>query len=159
MAGAAVALWVGRRQLPLAPILALLGAWLVTGHLLPPAGATLAWIAVPLAVLAIGQRSYPVVRRSARFGDISYGLYLWGFPVQQLLVWAVPSISVGTHVALSLLIVAPIALLSWHLVERPVLRAVRGRQRRVGEAASGYVEHASRVVGGNDPPSTQQPAS
>ena len=52
------------------------------------AGKTLwvSWVALPYAVLVIGLASTPVVRRAARYGDMSYGLYLWAFPVQQVLV-------------------------------------------------------------------------
>jgi len=45
------------------------------------------WIFVPYIVLTIGWASTPVLRRFGRFGDPSYGMYLYAFPVQQTLVY------------------------------------------------------------------------
>lgn len=60
-----------------------------------------------------------------RFGDYSYGIYLWGFPMQQL----VASHASGWVVALNALLAWPLAcamaVLSWHLVEKPAL-ALKG---------------------------------
>jgi peptidoglycan/LPS O-acetylase OafA/YrhL len=59
----------------------------------------------------------------ARRGDLSYGLYLYAFPVQQILIQYY-----GEHLGpLSLTIAATalatiLAALSWHLVEAPFLR-------------------------------------
>jgi peptidoglycan/LPS O-acetylase OafA/YrhL len=59
-----------------------------------------------------------------RGGDYSYGIYLYGFPIQQ----AVAALGEWTHSAavnliLSLPVIAMVASLSWHLVERPALSA------------------------------------
>lgn len=45
------------------------------------------WLAVPIAVLLIGTASTPYIRQTGRFGDVSYGLYLYAFPVQQTFFW------------------------------------------------------------------------
>jgi peptidoglycan/LPS O-acetylase OafA/YrhL len=66
--------------------------------------------------------------RAARFGDLSYGTYLYAFPLQQLIVRAA-----GNHMNPYLLFVVatPLAILfalaSWHLVEKPFLQAGRKR--------------------------------
>ena len=59
-----------------------------------------------------------------RGGDYSYGIYLYGFPIQQ----AVAALGEWTHSAavnliLSLPVIGMVAYLSWHLVERPALSA------------------------------------
>jgi peptidoglycan/LPS O-acetylase OafA/YrhL len=55
--------------------------------------------------------------------DLSYGMYIFGYPVQQTLVWAdVARYGVATHVALAVAVPILLAFLSWHLVERPALR-------------------------------------
>lgn len=63
--------------------------------------------------------------RALRFrlpGDYSFGLYLWGFPVQQI----VADINPTMNNYLGLLIVIPatllLAVVSWHLVEQPAIR-------------------------------------
>lgn len=57
-----------------------------------------------------------------RFGDYSYGLYLWGFPVEQMVAH---SFGVPTRPMLIFVISLPLTLLcamfSWHLVEKPAL--------------------------------------
>lgn len=60
---------------------------------------------------------------AARFGDLSYGLYIYGWPVEQALVW----LNGGTMpwaklFALALPITAALAFLSWHLIEKRALR-------------------------------------
>lgn len=78
------------------------------------------WLTLPYMVLAFGRMSMPLLHRASRFGDLSYGLYLYAFPVQQ----AVMAIWPNAHypVLLCTMLTVPLALLSWHLVERPALR-------------------------------------
>lgn len=77
------------------------------------------WFTLPYMVLAFGRMSLPVLRRTARLGDFSYGLYLYAFPVQQavLAIWPHSTYPVLICAALTL----PLAALSWHLVEKPAL--------------------------------------
>ncbi|MBR2834284.1 MAG: acyltransferase [Coriobacteriales bacterium] len=65
--------------------------------------------------------------KQARFGrvfavhDYSYGIYLWGFPVQQLITHAI-GVSALTPFCMTLLCFAvtlPLAMLSWFLIEHP----------------------------------------
>ena len=80
------------------------------------------WIFVPYIVLTIGWASTPVLRRFGRFGDPSYGMYLYAFPVQQTLVYLSDN-QIG-FVALTVwttLIVVVLGLLSWRLLEKPAL--------------------------------------
>jgi peptidoglycan/LPS O-acetylase OafA/YrhL len=60
-------------------------------------------------------------------GDFSYGLYLYGFPIQQLLMQFFPSEnwSVFGVTAASTAATLPFAVASWYWVERPCLRLKR----------------------------------
>lgn len=58
-----------------------------------------------------------------KFGDISYGVYIYAWPVQQL-VWSQGQ-SAYMNTALSTIIVVVIAYASWRLVEKPALRLKR----------------------------------
>ncbi|QWZ07219.1 acyltransferase [Nocardioides panacis] len=80
------------------------------------------WLALPYAVLAIGLASTPVVRRAARYGDMSYGLYLWAFPVQQVLVGELGVRRMLVDIPLVTAVTLVLAFLSWHAVEHPSLR-------------------------------------
>lgn len=57
-----------------------------------------------------------------RFGDYSYGVYLWGWPIQQLVAHAFPALNATTNAMLSMMIVLILAIFSWHLVENPVIQ-------------------------------------
>jgi peptidoglycan/LPS O-acetylase OafA/YrhL len=82
------------------------------------------------AYLVIFLALSPSIRlpRLARWGDLSYGIYIWAFPVQQSIAWLR-----GGHItwyddaALSLPIVLSLAMLSWHLIEAPALALKRRR--------------------------------
>lgn len=50
--------------------------------------------------------------------DISYGVYLWGFPTQQCLVALFPSLGLAFHQSAAILIAAVLGWLSWHGVEK-----------------------------------------
>jgi peptidoglycan/LPS O-acetylase OafA/YrhL len=84
----------------------------------------LEWFTLPYMVIAFGRMSLPVLRDAGRWGDLSFGLYLYAFPVQQavLLWWPSARLPVLACVAAT----AVLAFLSWHLVEAPAL-ALKGR--------------------------------
>ena len=67
--------------------------------------------------LALSRR-LPVVR-AARFGDLSYGLYIYGWPVEQCVVYVSGATASWWVVFLiSAPLTAAIAFLSWHLIEK-----------------------------------------
>jgi peptidoglycan/LPS O-acetylase OafA/YrhL len=61
-----------------------------------------------------------------RVGDLSYGLYLYGWPIEQGLVatFGVRALNSWFLAAVSILVCLPIAYLSWHCVERPFLSMI-----------------------------------
>ena len=61
---------------------------------------------------------------AARFGDISYGLYITHFPILQALLaaGAFASLGLGWGGALAAVLVVAASFLLWHLVEKPALR-------------------------------------
>ncbi len=63
-------------------------------------------------------------RITRRLGDLSYGVYIFGFPVQQCLVakFGPENFSYLEFLALSLSLILPLAWCSWHLVEKYFLR-------------------------------------
>jgi len=61
--------------------------------------------------------------KAARFGDLSYGLYIYGWPVEQVIVRLHGgTMSWQSLFAEALPATAAIAFLSWHFVEAPALR-------------------------------------
>lgn len=74
--------------------------------------------------------------RLASGDDYSYGMYVYGWPVQQILalLGVGALVPVWGFAALSVAATVPVAILSWRLVERPAMRA--GRARRVEPATA-----------------------
>jgi peptidoglycan/LPS O-acetylase OafA/YrhL len=66
--------------------------------------------------------------------DISYGLYIYAFPIQQLLaVYGLHKFGLATYMALSAAITTFFALASWFLVEQPIMSKVR--KLRISDSA------------------------
>lgn len=82
------------------------------------------------AALYLG--SFVVQRASVWAGrtDLSYGVYLYAWPIQQLLLFQVPGIGLAPHIAVSLLVSAALAAVSWRYVEKPSLLLKRAAGSR-----------------------------
>ncbi|WP_335645248.1 acyltransferase [Burkholderia singularis] len=95
-------------------------------------------VIAPFTVI-IGSSSTPILRRFGRFGDVSYGIYIYAFMVQQTLIWAIGRTApFSLHLALTVLVTMICAFLSWHCVEKPALQlksfsAFLGSQRALGD--------------------------
>jgi peptidoglycan/LPS O-acetylase OafA/YrhL len=88
----------------------------------------IALLAVTLA-LCVGSRRLPWAAHVQRH-DYSYGIYIWHWPVIIMVRELLPPVGpVGLSLA-TLALVLPLAMLSWHLVEAPAMRAVRRRLGR-----------------------------
>ncbi len=53
--------------------------------------------------------------------DYSYGIYIYSFPIQQLLAYFQPQFGPWANCSVSYLLVIPLAIASWHLIEKPAL--------------------------------------
>ncbi len=69
--------------------------------------------------------------------DLSYGTYLYGWPVQQALQALLPAAGAAALLAPSIVLTLAVAALSWVLVERPALRLKRRWIRPRPDLASG----------------------
>ena len=80
-------------------------------------------LVVPVATVIIGNQSWALIRDAGKYGDFSYGLYLWAWPMQQL---AIVFLGVETNVIALLAVSASAALacafVSWCFIEAPAMR-------------------------------------
>lgn len=77
---------------------------------------------IPYLVMFLAYKPDGKLRSFNKFGDYSYGLYVYAFPVQQAVIWTLPDLHFLGLIALSVLTTLLLAILSWHFVEKPVLR-------------------------------------
>ncbi len=65
------------------------------------------------------------IRKFNAIGDYSYGIYIYAFPVQQALVASLGHLGVGELSMLAFPVTLVLAVMSWHWVERPMLRIMK----------------------------------
>lgn len=117
---AGAACWMFRDRIPvsgvlLAALVALCVAARPTRAYAPAFAATTAYFCLWFVFL-------PRRRREQRAADYSYGLYLYGFPMQQLVAWRWPDMGPWPLFAMSLPPALLLAAASWHWIEKPALK-------------------------------------
>lgn len=89
----------------------------------PSTGGLLAFVIVPYLIVVVGSAKTPVLRSVGRFGDPSYGMFLLGFPVQQLAIWAFPDLDWFPSILLTVVVSVAFGYALWWTIDVP-LRAI-----------------------------------
>lgn len=113
--------YVWRSAIPVSLAIAGVAVLLV---ILNPAGLARGALMLPLlAYLVLVAAYHPWLSWPAfnRVGDYSYGVYVYAFPIQQMLVERIPLIEPLPLFALALPLTLVVAAFSWHCVEAPAL--------------------------------------
>jgi peptidoglycan/LPS O-acetylase OafA/YrhL len=98
--------------------------------------------AIPFAFLMLWLGTALPFQRIGRRNDISYGVYIYAFPVQQLLVLVgAQHLGVALYILLGIACTVPFALASWFSVERPAM----GLKRRIRGAAPPAGAHLGAI--------------
>jgi peptidoglycan/LPS O-acetylase OafA/YrhL len=85
--------------------------------------------ALPFAYLTLWLGIVLPLQRVGRRNDLSYGVYIYAFPVQQSLVlFGAAGLGVWAYTGLAVLLTLPLAAASWLVVEHPAMQL---RKRRV----------------------------
>jgi len=77
-----------------------------------------------------------------KLGDPSYGIYLWGWPMQQITVSVFPGITPMPNFLVSALAAITMGVFSWHVIERPALSLKGGVGRSLEYATSRWATFA-----------------
>jgi peptidoglycan/LPS O-acetylase OafA/YrhL len=87
----------------------------------------------PIAALAVAAAGAYLIFYAAQFGartwlksvndetDISYGLYLYAWPIGKLIAWYAPDLNLVAVMILNLALACAFGFVSWYLIERPAI--------------------------------------
>ncbi len=78
------------------------------------------WL-IPLVSIGLAYIPFKKLHFYNRFGDYSYGVYIYAFPIQQTLVFFQPDISVFWMISYATILSLMAAYFSWHFIEKPCL--------------------------------------
>ena len=92
---------------------------------------SVATLSLSLFVFWAAFLQHPFLQRLRDLPDWSYGLYIYAFPIQQLLLAFWPGLSLNEHFCVALLATSVPASLSWHFIEKPALRLKNSRTLKV----------------------------
>jgi peptidoglycan/LPS O-acetylase OafA/YrhL len=122
--------------IPCSNRLALLGMVLFIAAVASGNGRSLAALPLAYVMMWLGIVLPNSLGKLAADNDFSYGTYLYAFPVQQLLVVAgAHHFGAGVYIVLCIAATAPLAVLSWFIVEKPAQRLAMPRLGTHGAAA------------------------
>ncbi len=85
-------------------------------------------VIIPYVVVTVGLRSWPILRAANRLPDISYGVFLLGFPIQQSMIALAPELNPWLNVLIAAVVSTLGALVLERFVERPILQGAARRE-------------------------------
>ncbi|HEX8591722.1 MAG TPA: acyltransferase [Pseudomonas sp.] len=83
-------------------------------------------------IFYLGFAAHPVVDRYNQLGDYSYGVYIYAFPLQQILAHLFNGIGTVSMMLLAFPLTLLAAIFSWHVVEKPAMAWRRGLAASLG---------------------------
>jgi peptidoglycan/LPS O-acetylase OafA/YrhL len=98
---------------------------------------TVSYVAIGYLTLCFAALPVGRIRGLCSRADISYGLYIYGWPAAQTVLFLVPGIEPVALAAASLAVAAIFAAASWFLIERPALRLKLGARPISARAEEG----------------------
>ena len=106
-------------------------------------------LVLSVTVIVFAFRTPASLRRTTAPGDVSYGIYVYAFPVQQSVAAIWPGIDPLVMFAIAFPVTYGLAFLSWRIVERPALALKRFVAPRPPEPVPvgvvGFADRAARL--------------
>lgn len=121
---AGAVLYLDRDRIPMTPTLIAAAVALLCLSIWNRALFWVVWpIGLPYVLLWVAFHPRIPLQGWGKFGDFSYGTYVYSFPIQQLLVkYLRPSMNPYSLFLAAMLLTLPVAVFSWYVIERPFLR-------------------------------------
>ena len=114
--------YVFKDKLPMNPVGLVVACLLFAYFCRTPYGPIAYVLTFPYIVLGLGYLKLPWVPSFGRYGDFSYGIYLYAFPVQQAVYASLHQVAgFYTLMLASFVVTLVLAVLSWYLVEKIAL--------------------------------------
>jgi peptidoglycan/LPS O-acetylase OafA/YrhL len=79
------------------------------------------FVLLPLFILLLATSSLPFIKKLVPKSDLSYGIYLYAFPIQQIISAFIKPSNNIILLLLTIAAVIPIAFCSWHLIEKKAM--------------------------------------
>ena len=96
-----------------------------------------AWLVImPYILFCLAYLPGGALRRFNKLGDYSYGIYIYAWPIQQIIATWIPGIDPIPMTLITFPVTLCLAVMSWHFIERPCLKRVRSARARAVEAPS-----------------------
>ena len=83
------------------------------------------YLSLPYVILTVAYIPTSVGQLISKLGDFSYGIYIYGYPIQQILVSQMPHIKLLPMIAISLFLSVIAGALSWYTIEKTALTLKR----------------------------------
>ncbi len=127
-----MAAWAWRDRIPLS--LPFVAASLVAAALLQATAFAYLSFILALAYVSFWLAFVPDgwIRRYNRLGDYSYGMYIYAYAMQGLIVFLVGGTSIALHVTMAFPVTLILAVLSWRYVEAPSLALLKQLPASIG---------------------------
>lgn len=86
-------------------------------------GTLISFLTFPYIVLYIAYIHTPILNKWGKYGDFSYGIYIYAFPIQQLLVYYFKDyLNIPIFFISSFMLTLFVSAISWHIVEKNALK-------------------------------------
>ncbi len=116
------ALYLHRERITYRPVVAGALILLLGLSTLTPYPAVAGLVCIPYLVLYAAHLPVPYLNNFGRSGDFSYGIYIYHYPVQQVLIQATGNaLLLPALCGLSFFVTFALAFLSWHVIEKRAL--------------------------------------
>ncbi len=81
------------------------------------------FLSLPYIIIYIAYCKVPYINNFGKYGDFSYGIYLWAYPVSQTLIYFwLDKFNVFTYILSVFIITLSVAILSFKFIEKPALQ-------------------------------------